>query len=619
MEEILQDKYRILHEVGRGGMAIVYKGLDLSLDREVAIKVLHPHLADRSDSQVRFQREAKAVAKLHHLNILEIYDYSGIDSDQSYIIMEYIRGETLKDFTNRTEIKLPEIGALITIPVAAALAHAHDAGVIHRDIKPENIMIRDDGVIKLMDFGIARLVDTHAMTVTGALVGSPAHMAPEHVEGRQIDNRADVFSTGTLLYLLCTGRLPFDSMSPHALLRQILEVRYDDPRRLNPAIGRRLHAIISRCLKHDPEERFATAGDLEQELRNYVQEIGFEDPELALTRYFEKPPESEQSMLQNVVACLMKTAQDDAESGKVASALEAYNQVLALEGDREDALVQVQRLSSAKSRGVLLRKVALMLSAAALVIISMWSLSMRNNLSAKRPSVSEHAVSPRALLSMAQIDKKLALFAQLNGRTPHGNAARNDRRSLETSAHKVPKAQTKKTHAKRRINGRRTVTNGHIKALTRSAASNNIPFTIKANPMAAEIIFEGKTYTGNTGPMMRRIGRYPVRIHHPACKACEDRNYILHLNSKTPKNGVIFPVGYAPASLVVQTIPTATITAAARTARSGQVMQFKMRKLSTNVTLTIKAPGHKTVIRRVSIHANKTTSISVVMTKVASN
>src|SRR5258706_9800231 len=170
IERTLQ-RYRLLEEVGQGGMAVVYKGFDTTLNREVAVKVLHPHLAGHEESRARLQREAHAVAKLRHENILEIFDYSGPDSPESYIVTEFIHGKTLKNFLVEHPLELPEIAQMIASEVARALEHAHSLGVIHRDVKPENVMIRDDGILKLMDFGIAQIVDKERMTVTGQLLG----------------------------------------------------------------------------------------------------------------------------------------------------------------------------------------------------------------------------------------------------------------------------------------------------------------------------------------------------------------------------------------------------------------------------------------------------------------
>ena len=209
------DKYELLERVGQGGMAVVYRGLDRSLKRVVAVKILHKHLADYQEARDRFEREAQAVAKLRHENILEIFDYAAKPESEAYIVTEFIDGQTLKQVITDRPIAFPELGAMLIIQVGRALAHAHAGGILHRDVKPENIMIRTDGVVKLMDFGISHMVDLERLTVTGQLLGSPAYMAPEHVEGRPLDFRTDVFAAGIVLYQLCVGKLPFEGKNPH--------------------------------------------------------------------------------------------------------------------------------------------------------------------------------------------------------------------------------------------------------------------------------------------------------------------------------------------------------------------------------------------------------------------
>src|SRR5690606_30960548 len=204
------DKYQLLEEVGHGGMAVVYRAHDSVLQREVAVKVLHAHLADREESKLRLQREAIAVAKLRHDNILEIFDYSGPQAPDSYIVTEFIHGPTLREWIDDSLDPRPAVAALIIHRLCLALGHAHRSGIIHRDIKPENVMIRvDDGCLKLMDFGIAQLLDNQKLTMTGQLIGSPAYMAPELISGRPLDARTDLFSLGIILYQLATGELPF--------------------------------------------------------------------------------------------------------------------------------------------------------------------------------------------------------------------------------------------------------------------------------------------------------------------------------------------------------------------------------------------------------------------------
>jgi serine/threonine protein kinase len=250
------DKYELIERVGQGGMAVVYRGLDRSLKRTVAVKVLHKHLADSQEARDRFEREAHAVAKLRHENILEIFAFAGADSDDSYIVTEFIDGVTLKEFITDHPLTFPELGAMMVLQIGRALAHAHAAGILHRDVKPENVMIRSDGVIKLTDFGISQMVDLGRLTVTGQLLGSPAYMAPEHVEGQPLDFRTDVFACGIVLYQLTVGRLPFEGKNPHEILKRIAECKFPDPRTENPRIGNQLGKIILRCMARRPDDRY---------------------------------------------------------------------------------------------------------------------------------------------------------------------------------------------------------------------------------------------------------------------------------------------------------------------------------------------------------------------------
>src|SRR5882672_6412267 len=268
------DKYELLERVGQGGMAVVYRGVDRQLKRVVAIKVLHKHLSDYQEARDRFEREAQAVASLRHENILEIFDYSAKEGFESYIVTEFIDGQTLKQFITDRPMQFPEIGAMVILQVCRALAHAHAGSILHRDVKPENIMIRSDGVVKLMDFGISHMVDLERLTVTGQLLGSPAYMAPEHVEGRQLDFRTDVFAVGIVLYQLTVGKLPFEGKNPHEVLKRIAECRFVDPRQANPRIGNRLGKIILRAMAAQPADRFPAIGEMVIALEGYLEETG---------------------------------------------------------------------------------------------------------------------------------------------------------------------------------------------------------------------------------------------------------------------------------------------------------------------------------------------------------
>src|SRR6185295_7666849 len=325
----IPDRYKLIEEVGQGGMAIVYRATDETLKRVVAIKVLHQHLAAEPESKARLEREAQAVAKLRHDNILEIFDYSGHDSQSSYIVTEFIDGQTLKQFLSARSLRFPEVAALIAVEVCGALGHAHSVGIIHRDVKPENVMIRKDGLIKLMDFGIAQVLDLQRMTVTGQLLGSPAYMAPERIEGKQLDFRTDVFSVGIMLYLLATGALPFQGKNPHEVLRRIGEGRFVDPRAAGRRVDETLARIITRALARRPDDRYADVGPMADELRAYLAEAGLKDVRAELRGYFADPPGYEAALGPRLGASLIASAERRLESRRTAQAMELWNRVLA--------------------------------------------------------------------------------------------------------------------------------------------------------------------------------------------------------------------------------------------------------------------------------------------------
>ncbi|RKG65268.1 serine/threonine-protein kinase, partial [Corallococcus terminator] len=201
----------------------------------------------------------------------------------------------------------PELSAMIIHELAAALAHAHEAGVIHRDLKPENVMVREDGVLKLMDFGIARLLDIEdRMTVTGALVGSPAHMSPEIIEGLEAGPEADVFSLGIMFYALMTGRLPFTASNTTATLKRILDGTYEDPRRRVPALSDELAEICATCLQRDPQRRYPNAGKLRDALADALAGLGFSRVGEELISFFADPPSYQRLARQRIVAALLE-------------------------------------------------------------------------------------------------------------------------------------------------------------------------------------------------------------------------------------------------------------------------------------------------------------------------
>jgi serine/threonine protein kinase len=258
--------YKILEKLGEGGMGVVYKAQDTTLDRLVALKFLPPHVSTSSEDKARFIQEAKAAAALNHPNICTIHGIEDVDEAgniRSFIVMEYVEGKTLRGYANAFSTKEAiEIGAQI----AGGLSAAHERGIVHRDIKPENIMLRKDGRALVMDFGLAKLKGASRLTKTGSTVGTVRYMSPEQILGREIDHRSDIFSLGVLLYELFTGHSPFKGEHEAAVIYEIANVEPVPPSALKPEIRPEINALILDCLAKDPNERCQSAAELRRKL-----------------------------------------------------------------------------------------------------------------------------------------------------------------------------------------------------------------------------------------------------------------------------------------------------------------------------------------------------------------
>ncbi len=280
-------KYDIIERLGRGGMAEVYKAYQASLDRYVAIKLLHPFLADDTEFKERFEREARNVAKLRHPNIVQVYDFDfDAESESYYMVMELIEGKTLKDhLTSLGGERLPTTEAIRVVREAAqALAYAHSRSMIHRDVKPANLMIENDGRVVLTDFGIAKIVTGNQFTASGGMVGTPAYMAPEQGLGEAGDERSDLYSLGVILFQLVVGKLPYDAETPLAVILKHLNEPVPSLRDINPDTPPAIDAMVQKAMAKDPEQRFQNADEFLAGLRSLTE------PALADTGPIQPPP-----------------------------------------------------------------------------------------------------------------------------------------------------------------------------------------------------------------------------------------------------------------------------------------------------------------------------------------
>ena len=260
-------RYEIVSEIGQGAMGVVYKARDPVLDRTVAIKTIHLNLPkdELAEYEARFYQEARAAGGLNHPNIVTIYDIGKSDR-VAYMAMEFLEGEELRQ-TLASEQPLPVEQALdVTAQVAEALAYAHERHVVHRDVKPANIMIVRDGLVKITDFGIARMRTTEVKTMTGMILGSPKYMSPEQVAGKRADHRSDIFSLGVVLYEMVTGQAPFQGDSIHGIMYQILNSNPPAPSHRNRELPEIVDLIVAKALAKNVEERYQDAKDMARDL-----------------------------------------------------------------------------------------------------------------------------------------------------------------------------------------------------------------------------------------------------------------------------------------------------------------------------------------------------------------
>jgi len=361
-------------------MATVYRARDRRLGREVAVKVIHHHLRENAEVASRFVSEARAVAKVKHPNIVEVYDVSDADEPERYLVQELVRGTTLRQLIAQHGHLPAEVAAAIAVEIASALEHAHGLGVIHRDMKPENVLVemptegQSDAEapltarVKITDFGIAKLLDVQGVTSTGQVLGSPAHMAPEQIEGGDVSASADVFGLGVLLYEALVGKLPFDGKNPAQVLRRVLDGTFTAADRARPTVGAGLSQIVARALARDAADRYQSARVMAEALKEELAQLGFTDLRREIWAFLRDSAGYQAEYEPRLVAELCKHANAARVAKDFVGAAAAFNRALAFRPDDSELLRQVAQIARGESVRRVVRRGSLALLGIAAVL-----------------------------------------------------------------------------------------------------------------------------------------------------------------------------------------------------------------------------------------------------------
>ena len=269
--KVLDNRYELVEFIGKGGMALVYRAIDRRTGHSVAVKILRPEFNQDAEFSSRFEREAMAASKMSHHNIVNLLDV-GQDDNMRYLVMEYVKGRTLKEVIRQKGALPPTVAAQIGIRILSALQHAHKNGIIHRDIKPQNILVHSDGLIKVADFGIARVAGSNTISTDDSVMGSVHYFSPEQAKGEPVTAASDLYSVGVVLYEMLTGKPPFDGETPVAVAMQHIGSKPTPISELNPAVPPAMERVVEKAMEKRPERRYQSALEMAQDLQRALQE-----------------------------------------------------------------------------------------------------------------------------------------------------------------------------------------------------------------------------------------------------------------------------------------------------------------------------------------------------------
>ncbi len=330
--------YDFLEVIGKGGMAVLYKGFQRSLSRNVAIKELHTFLLDNENFIDRFEREAKALASLMHENVVQVFDF-GKEQDSYYIVMEYVEGLDLKELMKSTT-KFPlEIALMVIYQICSGLEHAHSSGITHRDMKPGNVLMNKFGVVKIADFGLAQAANLDSITVTGSLIGTPAYMSPEQAAGKKVDHRSDIFSIGVMLYEMISSKKPYGGDSYASVIAKILTQKPRQIIEIEPNLPSDIINIVNKSLAKYVEKRYSDIGLMLQDLENYFGSIGITPNKRLVKKFIENPDQYQEKYKEKFISEHINKGIYYMQMGleKFDDASTEFNRVLGIDPKNENA------------------------------------------------------------------------------------------------------------------------------------------------------------------------------------------------------------------------------------------------------------------------------------------
>ena len=514
-------------------MATVYQGRHTSLHRDVAVKIIHPGLANNQRNRKRFTREAKAIEKLDHKNIVKIWDYSGeIDPNNEqkpcYIITELVQGLNLTQLLAEQDEIPSEVIALIGIEICDALSYAHSQGFIHRDIKPDNIMLRSDGALKLLDFGIARFADEDSLTMTKSLVGSPAFMSPEQALDEAdgpLDHRSDLFSLGIVLFQLATHELPFHGSNPSIVLKNIIDNRRQQAHCISPQMSLALSDCIEGLLQTNRDLRYTDAQQTANALRKVWSEANLDlhDEEWSL-RYWLADPTSYKNRLEaHLKTVLLTKGTELTQQGQQLEAQRYLNRLLMIDPENDSVFDLLQNMHSHSEVPVQTTKMpALWMYAipVSLIGIGLWIFFPRANKPVVSLQVSE---SPPQTETILQLTDPIPKAKPTDDTQPIADSTPVTQPILKPPKKKRPLNTPTITRPVTKPKDKTTSNAASTQTTTDSSTieTNEKPapglLTISIPNAWAEIWIDGKSFgrTGQVKPIVLEAGTHELKLVNP--------------------------------------------------------------------------------------------------------